>query len=154
MIYLMTPSALICQKTKEKNTVMSVLSLCYFQVLSLRPWRSGSSWSSYHSSAAMRWARSRSQVWTGAASPTAQQTAVERSAQRTWPWCWLAQPGLTAPWPCWRSAECSWSFRRTLNWSVSCWESLRRGRGGSGCRLLNFNKHKCYQTVIHIGFYL
>lgn len=123
----------------------------FFQVLSLRPWRSGSSWSSYLSGAAVWWTPSRCQVLMGAAGPTAQQTAVERSTQRTWPWCWLGRPGPTTPWPSWRSVECSWSFHRTPNWSVSCWESLRRGRGGYYQTFIN-TQGKEFQHCFQICF--
>lgn len=106
------------------------------QVLSRRPWTSGSFWSSCLSSAAA--SQSRPQVWMGAACPTAQQIVVGRSAQKTWPCCWLGRPGRTAPWLFWRSAECNWSFHLTPNWSVSCCESLRRGRGESEWQLPSY----------------
>lgn len=100
----------------------------FLQELSLKHWTSGSSWSSCPNRAVLH-LRS-SLVLMGAAGLTTQQKAVGRSARKTWPWCWLGPLGPTWLWPSWKSVGYSWSFRLTPNWSVSCWEWLRRGRGG------------------------
>ena len=118
--------------TNHFSRLTSVLAPVIFQALSRSHWTSGSSWSGCLSSAGAQTSQSRSQVWTGTVGPTARQTAEERPAWRTWPWCWLGKPDLTELWMSWRNVACSWSCPLNPNWSVSYWGSRRRGRGGSG----------------------
>lgn len=125
---------------KKHYRVFLLFFIC--QVLGPRPWTSGSSWSSCLSSAAARSTLSRSQVRTGATGPMAQQTAEERSARRAWLSCWLGLLGLTKLWPSWRTVVFNWSFHPTPNWSVRCWESLRRGKGGSGYQMFRISKQQ------------